>query len=78
MTLRKVQIEFSNGDKDTMYGEGPTDEDAAKDVGSRVQKAMRGDWDGLGVEIDPRVRTWYISQQWAIAACGSATIRVER
>lgn len=76
--MRKVQVEFSNGSKDTMYGEGATDIDAASDVGTRIQRAMRGDWDGLGTEISPRVRTWYVSLQWAVASCGEARVKVEK
>lgn len=76
--MRRVQIEFSNGFKDTMYGEGETDADAASDVGARIQRAMRGDWGGLGVEINPYVRTWYVSLQWAVASCGEASIKVEK
>jgi hypothetical protein len=76
--MRKVQVEFSNGSKDTMYGEGETDTDAARDVGERIQRAMRGDWGGLGVEINPHIRTWYISLQWAIASCGDISIKVEK
>ncbi len=76
--MRKVHVDFSNGTKDTMYGEGETDAAAADDVGTMIKRAMHGDWDGLGVEITPYIRTWYISLQWAIASCGDSQIKVTR